>query len=148
MEVIRSTPPPLGDSPTELFSEEEQEDGLMDSEEIWTNILSVVGRTKRRTLHQVDEQEVYVNCRGTFGVATAAFWWGRVAGVIFRFLRKVIRANSPFYLLFADDGSVFTSGEAYQKVLLALLFYLENYLEILEVPLSWERPGEGLRWSG
>ena len=23
-----------------------------------------------------DDQEVYVNCLGTFGVATAAFWWG------------------------------------------------------------------------
>ena len=55
MGEIPSTPPPLADSPTELFSEEEQEDGLMDSESypLGTYILSVVGRTKRRTLHQV-----------------------------------------------------------------------------------------------
>ena len=40
----------------------------------------------------------------------------------------------PFYLLlFADDGLVFTSGEAYQKILLALLLYLE----ILEVPQDY-----------
>ena len=51
------------------------------------------------------EDEVFVNMVGTFGVASAAFWWGRAAAVVFRTFHRVLPPHLLFYLLlFADDG--------------------------------------------
>ena len=52
-----------------------------------------------------DEEELLVNMVGTFGVASAAFWWGRAAAVIFRTFHRSVPDHLLYYLLlFADDG--------------------------------------------
>ena len=67
------------------------------------------------------EDEVFVNMVGTFGVASAAFWWGRAAAVIFRTFHRVVPPRLLFYLLlFADDGLLFSAGEEYHKLIIAL----------------------------
>ena len=90
---------------------------------------------------------VYLNTRGTFGVASAAFWWGRVAGTCFRALHRVLPRSSLFYLLlFADDGLILSGGPHYQFQVLAVLLFLE----VMEMPLSWKkcRGGFETEWIG
>ena len=94
---------------------------------------------------RLDNEEV--NTRGTFGVASAAFWWGRLAGLLFRVFHQVIPSDAALYLmLFADDGLLLTSGEDYHTLLFALFIYLE----LMEVPLSWPKTRGGLEveWIG
>lgn len=94
-----------------------------------------------------EEESVYVNTRGTFGVASAAFWWGRVAGTVFRTFHRLIPPSSIFYLLlFADDGLIFAGGLDYHKLILALFFYVE----IMEIPMSWGKTRGGVQteWIG
>ena len=91
-----------------------------------------------------------MNTRGTFGVASAAFWWGRVAGTIFRVYRKLIPPEAIFYLLlFADDGLILSGGLDYHKLILALFIYVE----VMEIPMSWAktrgpRGGVQTEWIG
>ena len=58
------------------------------------------------------EHEVLCNSRGTFGVTSASFWWGRVASTLLRVFHRVIPSDALVYLLlFADDGLMFLGGE-------------------------------------
>lgn len=94
-----------------------------------------------------DPQELWVNMVGTFGVASAAFWWGRVASVIFRTFHRVAPSRWLFYLLlFADDGLLMAGGPEYHRVALSLFLFME----IMEVPLSWKKTRGGFRaeWIG
>ena len=94
-----------------------------------------------------DPEEVYVNMVGTFGVASAAFWWGRVAAVVFRVFHKVLPQHLLFYfLLFADDGLLLSAGPEYHKTIVALFMFLD----VMEVPLSWRKTRGGFRveWIG
>ena len=94
-----------------------------------------------------EKDELYVNMVGTFGVASAAFWWGRAAAVIFRVFHRVLPGRLLFYLmLFADDGLLMAAGEDYHKVVMALFLYLD----IMEGPLAWRKTRGGFRveWIG
>ena len=94
-----------------------------------------------------EEEELYVNMVGTFGVASAAFWWGRAAAVVFRVFHRVIPGRLLFYLLlFADDGLLMAAGPEYHKVVVALFLFMD----LLEVPLSWTKTRGGFRveWIG
>lgn len=94
-----------------------------------------------------DPQELWVNMVGTFGVASAAFWWGRAASVIFRTFHRVVPSWWLFYLLlFADDGLLMAAGRDYHRVALSLFLFLE----VMEVPLSWKKTRGGFKaeWIG
>ena len=94
-----------------------------------------------------DEEMVYLNKVGAFGITTASFWWGRLAATLFRTFHRVIPADSLLYLLlFADDGLVLAGGEDYHKLILSVFIYLE----IMEVPLSWKKTRGGFKteWIG
>ena len=94
-----------------------------------------------------DTEELWVNMVGTFGVASAAFWWGRVASVIFRSFHRVVPRSWLFYLLlFADDGLLMAAGPEYHRVALALFLFMD----VMEVPLSWKKTRGGFRveWIG
>ena len=90
---------------------------------------------------------MFLNTRGTFMVASAAFWWGRLAGLLFRVFHQVLPRDASLYLmLFADDGLLLTSGEHCHTLIFALFIYLE----VMEVPLSWPKTRGGLEteWIG
>ena len=58
---------------------------------------------------------MYVNTCGTFGVGSAAFWWGRLAGTLQRVIWELIPFTECIYmLLYADDGLILAAGENYQ----------------------------------
>ena len=90
---------------------------------------------------------IYCNTVGTFGVASASFWWGRVSGTLFRVLHKVLPREALMYLmLFADDGLILAGGEDYHRFIIGTFIFLE----IMEVPLSWKKTRGGLatEWIG
>ena len=91
--------------------------------------------------------KIFVHTRGTFGIGSAAYWWGRVAsGVIRAGHRLGGQGLGLLHLLFADDGWMVATGSGYWKKLLFWLFVLE----LLEVPLSWKKVKGGTRvqWIG
>ena len=94
-----------------------------------------------------EEEVLYLNTVGTFGVASAAFWWARVAASMQRILWQILPANDPLYkLLYADDGLCLASGPRYKRVLLAVLLFIT----VLGAPLSWRktRGGQTVEWLG
>ena len=93
-----------------------------------------------------EEEVLYLNTVGTFGVASA-LWWARVAASIQRILWQILPANDPLYkLLYADDGLCLASGPRYKRVLLAVLLFIT----VLGAPLSWRktRGGQTVEWLG
>ena len=90
---------------------------------------------------------VYVHTRGTFGIASAAYHWQRVAAVA---VRLAHRLGGPdlglLHLLFADDGWMVSVGKQYWRPMLFWLFVLE----VAEIPLSWNKVGGGtkVQWIG
>ena len=94
-----------------------------------------------------EDGNVWCNTRGTFGVTTASFWWGRVASTTFRVLHRLWPEGALCYLLlFADDGLLMAGGEDYHKLILSLFIFLD----LLEIPLSWKKTRGGFKteWIG
>ena len=46
---------------------------------------------------------IYVNTVGTFGVGSAGYWWGRLAGIIMRCTMSLLFYNEVWSTLFGDD---------------------------------------------
>ena len=91
--------------------------------------------------------KIFVHTRGTFGIASAAYWWGRVASGVVRAAHKLGgQALGLLHLLFADDGWLVATGRSYWKKILFWLFVLE----LMEVPLSWKKVkgGTQVQWIG
>eukprot|EP00971_Amphidinium_carterae_P166072 3291681-Amphidinium_carterae.1 len=83
---------------------------------------------------------------GTFGIASAAYWFGRVAATTFRLCVQLTPWSLQVYqLLFADDG-LLAAGEQFEKKLL-FQFLL---MELLEMPVSWHKVRGGMQvpWIG
>ena len=79
-------------------------------------------------------KNVYVNTSGTFGVASAACWWSRVATAAVRGTHYLLGPElASWLLLVADDLSV-----------------LMSFLRVMGFPLSWKKlaGGESLMWVG
>ena len=90
---------------------------------------------------------MYINMVGTFGVSSAAYWWGRLAAAV---QRSGLHVLGPWLgvwsLLFADDFNLTAEGRAFAKALLASLWWLV----LSGVPLSWKKCRGGLvyNWIG
>ncbi|CAE8594900.1 unnamed protein product [Polarella glacialis] len=94
-----------------------------------------------------DLEHLYLYTTGTFGIASAAYWWSRVSGGIVRVIHYIL--GKLFYvwkLLYADDGLVLGGGKN-QKEGILLLFLI---LEVLEIPVAWKKVKGGfcLEWIG
>eukprot|EP00435_Cladocopium_sp_Y103_P031543 s616_g8.t1 len=73
---------------------------------------------------------IFVNCVGTFGVASAAFWWSRLAGTLQRVMWRFLPYNHPLYaLLYADDGLALTSGPHLRQGLIGISDKKVKWLE-------------------
>ena len=90
---------------------------------------------------------VYVHTRGTFGVASAAYYWQRLAATMIRVAHRLGgRDLGVLHLLFADDGWLLAIGKHCWRPLMFWLFVME----LNEFPLSWEKVhgGDCVRWIG
>ncbi len=64
-----------------------------------------------------EEDKVFCNTVGAFGVTTASFWWGRLASTLFRVFHRIIPVEALLYLLlFADDGLALVGGDDYHHL--------------------------------
>eukprot|EP00438_Fugacium_kawagutii_P024076 Skav212939 [mRNA] locus=scaffold374:464240:467185:- [translate_table: standard] len=96
---------------------------------------------------QEDEEVVYLHTRGTFGVASAAYHWQRLAACVVRLLHRIAgRELGSLHLLFADDGWLSALGSGFWRRMLFWVFCLD----LLEIPLSWKKVRGGLvvQWIG
>ncbi|CAE8719608.1 unnamed protein product [Polarella glacialis] len=94
-----------------------------------------------------DPDHLYLYTTGTFGIASAAYWWSRVSGGIVRLVHYILgKLFFVWMLLYADDGLVLGGGNS-QKPSLLLLFLI---LEVFDVPVSWKKVkgGFSLDWIG
>ena len=82
-------------------------------------VFSLVGdisKAHRRFLHdplehgllacrvKSSDEHIYINKVGTFGVASASYWWGRIAGAGIRLVHEFLGPEMPIeMLIFADD---------------------------------------------
>ena len=91
--------------------------------------------------------ETWVNRVGTFGVASASYWWGRVAGAIFRLTYALLGGDNTLDLLvFADDAEFIAVNRRERlSILLAI-----SLLIALGMPFKWAkfRGGFEYGWIG
>ena len=90
---------------------------------------------------------VFINTTGTFGVSSAAYWWGRLAGAVIRLCHYYAGSRFPMWLpLVADDLLAFSAG---QFIRASLSFVLVLFL-VVGLPLSWKKieGGESMSWVG
>ena len=90
---------------------------------------------------------VYVNTVGTFGVASASYYWSRVAGAIGRVTQYCTgRQADTWHLLVADDYHLESGGPEYRPAL--LVFFV--VCVVTGIPLSWPKTagGDVVTWVG
>lgn len=96
---------------------------------------------------QKDGSKIFLHTRGTFGIASAAYHWQRLAAVVVRLIHRLSgKELGLMHLLFADDGWLSSVGTDFWRRMLFWLFCLD----LLEVPISWKkvRGGLSVQWIG
>ena len=91
--------------------------------------------------------EVFINTVGTFGIASASYYWSRVAGAVGRLAQYLIgSAATTWHMSVADDYLLECGGAAYRRGLLTFFVLCA----VLGVPLSWHKTscGDVLVWVG
>ena len=125
-------------------------------------LVSLVGdisKAHRRFLHDPEERGllacrvketdpfIYINNCGTFGVASASYWWGRISGAGIRLVHEMLGPERPVELLiFADDlESLGADSMGRQGIVLTFL-----YMSALGFPFKWAKQRGGLKveWIG
>ena len=95
---------------------------------------------------QLDE-EIWVNLVGTFGVASAGYWWGRAGAALVRLAHYLVgRQDATWTMLYSDDGWVTGRTARFERgILLHLLI-----LMVTGTPLAWHKLGGGVQheWVG
>ena len=94
-----------------------------------------------------DEPSVFMHTRGTFGVASAAYWWGRCAASMVRLGHDLADAHLElWHLLFADDGWLVAIGKWFWRKIMFWFFALD----LCEFPISWKKVAGGVQvqWIG
>ena len=95
-----------------------------------------------------DQWELYLNCVGTYGVGSAAFYWGRVGALVLRIIHYVTEIR--FGLRFADDYLFITApGRTGMRTLLPI-FRIFLLLAVLCIPIKWSKTSGGSKseWIG
>jgi len=90
---------------------------------------------------------IYFQKRGTFGVASASYWWGRLAAALLRLLYRVVPERALFWgMVLADDFKFEAAGPDFVEVLLLAVLTAE----VVGFPWAWEklRGGTDFTWVG
>jgi len=90
---------------------------------------------------------MYFMKRGTFGVASASYWWGRLAASLLRLLYRVVPERALCWgMVLADDFKFEAAGPDFVEVLLLVVLTAE----VLGFPWSWGklRGGTDFTWVG
>lgn len=101
-------------------------------------------RTDKRPL--TNASRIWINDVGTFGIASAAYWWSRLSSGICRLLMAMMEKSWFWQLLFADDIRFQSHGqEKFLEIILALFFWV-----LAGTPVAWHKCVGGLEveWLG
>ena len=94
-----------------------------------------------------DGDTVYLNKVGTFGIGSAAYWWGRLGACLIRLTYMLLGESHPLdILLFADDVEFIAETPSERaSILLAVTILLA-----VGTPFKWSkfRGGYELQWVG
>ncbi|CAE8650563.1 unnamed protein product, partial [Polarella glacialis] len=93
-----------------------------------------------------DDDLIYVNKVGTFGVGSASYWWGRIFGASTRATYHLLGPENPAeILLFADDIEVIGPDRAGRRAIVLTYLFLVAF-----GPFKWEKQRGGLKvdWIG
>ena len=86
--------------------------------------------------------DIFVHTRGTFGVASAAYWFGRVIAVAVRCGRRLLSRRFGLQrLIYADDGWLTAVGNDFWRKMMMWFFVYE----LLEIPVTWAKVKGGNR---
>ena len=136
-----------------LLSQFEEEKAVVFS------LIGDFGKAHRRFKYRRDEQgflgcavdsndeHIFVNKVGTFGVASTPYWWGRLSGALVRLTHYLLGPDVPIeLLLYADDLEGLGIGPEGRKGL--ALGYI--YLAAVGSPFKWGKQRGGLttEWIG
>jgi hypothetical protein len=117
-----------------------------------------VSKAHRRFLHRKqdhgllccrsdgNEEDVWVNVVGTFGVTSASYWWARLSSGICRLVLRFFYRQWLMQLLFADDGRLQANGNnKFDNLILAIFLWC-----LVGTPLTWKkcRGGMACEWVG
>ena len=96
---------------------------------------------------RLEEGTVWLNCVGTFGMASASYWWGRVSGGLIR-CAYLLNGNDRNFdcLLFADDTEFLAKDRSERKSVIRAVLALWA----LGWPFKWAkfRGGHEVEWVG
>ena len=90
--------------------------------------------------------DVYINTVGTFGVASASYYWSRVAASVGRIIQDISgRSATTWHQLVADDFHLEAGGRRYRAL---ISFFV--LCATAGIPLSWEKTagGDAVTWVG
>ncbi|CAE8607179.1 unnamed protein product, partial [Polarella glacialis] len=93
-----------------------------------------------------NSDRVWVNRVGTFGVGSAAYWWGRLAGLIGRLNGRLLGGSYCWQSIFADDLVILAGGkDKWISILVTIAVWL-----MVGTPLAWHKFRGGLAtdWVG
>ena len=96
---------------------------------------------------RLDNEHIWWNLVGTFGISSAAYWWARLIGGVIRLLHGLLGARWPLELLTYADAVEATAGNAQEREGITLVIFI---LLTLGVPmkLSKFRGGFQVEWVG
>ena len=96
---------------------------------------------------KLEAAEIWFNQVGTFGLASASYWWGRLGACLIRVMYLLLGPKRTLdSLLYADDLELIAENK-YEKVSVLLGLVL---LMALGTPFKWKkfRCGHALEWVG
>ena len=96
---------------------------------------------------RLEDGKVWINKVGTFGLSSASYWWGRVAGAIHRLMFAVLGGELSLDLLLFADDSAFIANNRQERwsILLGVILLLA-----WGMPFKWKkfRGGYEVSWVG
>ena len=131
---------------------------LRDEKMVPVAVTGDISKAHRRFKHRRDEwgflgckasskdEVVYINCVGTFGVASAGYWWARLSGGTIRLTHHLTGKRALEILLFADDVEMI-GGDRRGRRGIVLSYAI---LASLGLPFKWSKTKGGLnvQWIG
>ena len=93
-----------------------------------------------------DPSRVFLNCVGTFGVASAAYWWHRLMAMIGRLVYFMHGRDETILMTYVDDLVWLTQSHQGLRRILGSLFFMI----LLGVPFAWKKfsGGQEHGWIG
>ena len=87
-----------------------------------------------------ESRTLWLNCVGTFGVSSAAYWWTRLFGCVGRWVLRILGRRWSMQLAYVDDLHLLCIGpDKFVTMWMSILAY-----EVMGIPFSYRKFKGGL----